>query len=40
MPREDGKVIIHLNVAVKANDKVKAQWITVCSGARDEMENG
>ncbi|MDE0859388.1 MAG: hypothetical protein OSA93_04460 [Akkermansiaceae bacterium] len=37
---QDGKVIIHLNVAVKANDKVKAQWITVCSGARDEMENG
>ena len=27
MPREDGKVIIPLNVSVKANDKVKAQWI-------------
>ena len=27
MPREDGKLIIPLNVSVKANDKVKAQWI-------------
>jgi hypothetical protein len=27
MPREDGKVIIHLNVSVKAKDQLKTQWI-------------
>ncbi|MDA7863414.1 hypothetical protein N9221_00025 [Akkermansiaceae bacterium] len=27
MPREDGKVIIHLNVSVKASGVVKSKWI-------------
>ena len=29
MPRDDGKVIIHMNVSVKASGKVKSKWIKV-----------
>ena len=29
MPREDGKVKLHLNVSVKANGKIQSRWIKI-----------